>query len=400
MKIVILGAGLSGMVAARELSAGNEVTILEKEDFVGGLASSFEKDGQYIPKFYHHVIASNKYTIAELERFGLLTGAQWKRIKMSIGVSGSLYNIHNPLELVSMPGASLWAKFRFGLFGLYSLFFMNPDRIADDKSAKEYMYRCCGREATDFFWWHLYGRNKFNIPLEQISAKQLVHRLNEREVYDKFTFPPAGLEVMFDGIKGQLEQQGTGLRLNAVISKINFKEKKLRLCSGETFEYDVLINSIPVPEFLKVAEGVPEDYAANLRRLRYCPAVGICFGTKEFLKEGVYWINFFEERIHLVMQHSVLIDKYKEKVSWVIRYGGSEEDLDKPEDQIQKLYFDDLRRYFPNMEVTWSRVFKARYAEPVYDKDTFPKIRTQNTAIESGFEVVKHVRSCFSGKQG
>ena len=374
MKIVVLGAGLSGMVAARELGANHEITVLEKEDFVGGLASSFERDSQYIPKFYHHAIASNNYTIAELDSFGLLETAQWQRIKMSIGISEKLYNIRNPIDLLTMPGASLWAKFRFGLFGLYSLFFMNPDKIPDNKNAKEYMYRCCGKEATDFFWWNLYGRNKFNIPLEQISAKQLVHRLNEKEVSDKFTFPPAGFEVMLDGIKGQLKQQGVDLRLNAAISNINLEQKRVQLSSGEVFEYDVLINSIPIPEFLEVTTGLPEDYKTGLKKLRYCPAVGMCFGTREFLKKGVYWMNFFGEHIHLVMQHSVLIDKYKEKVSWVIRYGGSEEDLDKSEDEIQQLYFSNLGKYFPDMEKNVDKI--------LYGSD-WPGIQSISTSIEA-----------------
>ncbi|TNF09488.1 MAG: NAD(P)/FAD-dependent oxidoreductase, partial [Bacillota bacterium] len=45
-KVVIVGAGISGLTAAAYLSkAGHEVTLLEKSDDVGGLVGSFEVDG-------------------------------------------------------------------------------------------------------------------------------------------------------------------------------------------------------------------------------------------------------------------------------------------------------------------------------------------------------------------
>ena len=43
MKIAIIGAGYSGMVAAYDLKkAGHDVTIFESTDYVGGLASGFK----------------------------------------------------------------------------------------------------------------------------------------------------------------------------------------------------------------------------------------------------------------------------------------------------------------------------------------------------------------------
>lgn len=43
MKFIILGGGLSGLAAGYKLSKkGNEVVILEKEDFLGGLASTYD----------------------------------------------------------------------------------------------------------------------------------------------------------------------------------------------------------------------------------------------------------------------------------------------------------------------------------------------------------------------
>ena len=72
MHIVIMGAGLSGLTAARVLSKHHNVSVIEHAPYVGGLASSFEINGEEIPKFYHHVIEPDKFSIGEFERLNLL----------------------------------------------------------------------------------------------------------------------------------------------------------------------------------------------------------------------------------------------------------------------------------------------------------------------------------------
>jgi len=53
--VVIIGSGFTGLAAAYEISRrGIPVTILEKDDEIGGLAGCFKINGQCVEKFYHH----------------------------------------------------------------------------------------------------------------------------------------------------------------------------------------------------------------------------------------------------------------------------------------------------------------------------------------------------------
>jgi protoporphyrinogen oxidase len=53
--VVVIGGGFTGLSAAYELARlGVAVTVLEKDDRLGGLAGSFEINGHRIEKFYHH----------------------------------------------------------------------------------------------------------------------------------------------------------------------------------------------------------------------------------------------------------------------------------------------------------------------------------------------------------
>ena len=93
-KIFVLGGGLSGLSAALHLletGKGYEVSVLEKNNFLGGLAASFQHNNEKIPVFYHHVFKHDHVTRKYLSRFGLHDEMEWKKIRMSILVNNKNY---------------------------------------------------------------------------------------------------------------------------------------------------------------------------------------------------------------------------------------------------------------------------------------------------------------------
>ncbi|MBI2670932.1 FAD-dependent oxidoreductase [Candidatus Woesearchaeota archaeon] len=420
--VVILGGGLAGLAAADELLNKNyNVLILEKAPFLGGLASSFVMENEQIPRFNHHIINSNKITIEYLNRYNLMGNNTWKKIKMAMGVDSKIHGVNSPLELLKFSYLSFWGRIKMGLFGAYLIFLMNPEKIRDNLDAESWLLKYAGKENTIKIWHHLYAKNKFNINLNEISAKQFAHRLYEKEGYDSFTFPTKGIQGMIDGLEKDIIKKGGKILTKTDIIELEVKKKKIKYSNNyKTIEeeYDILINTIPVPELLKFTKNLPSHYTENIKKLRYTPVVGLCFGTKEFLNKRYYWINLFNERIHVVYQHSLIIDKYKSKVSWCVRYGGSEEDFKLSDEEIKQIYLKTLKKYFPDMQVNWCFVFREKYAEPIYDRDylnyapsyktpvegfynsgiqvTFPKIRNMNVALESGIKAAEIIEKDFS----
>lgn len=423
--MVVFGGGLAGLAAADKLlDAGYEVEILEGAPFLGGLASSFLMEGEEIPRFNHHIVESNKKTLEYLNRYKLMGRNSWKRIRMGFGIDGKIYNINNPFGLLKYPDLSFWGKFRLGLFGLYTIFLLNPNKIDEKLDLDTWMDKYAGREVKQKVWAQLYGRNKFNISLKKISAKQFANRLYEKEGYDKFTFPMKGMQGMVDGLERDVKKKGGKIEYPVKIISLDVKKKIVEYeKNGKTISrnYNILINTIPVPELIKFTHGLPKKYVDSIKKLRYVPVVGLCWGTKDYPDKDMYWINLFHERIHVIYQHSLIIDKYKSKVTWCVRYGGSEEDLYKSDSDIKEIYLRTLYKYFPNMKVKWVKVFREKYAEPIYDKDyvkyaptyetpiptlfhagiqvTFPKIRNMNVALESGEIVAQKIIKKFKLKE-
>jgi len=422
-KTIILGGGLAGLSAADKLlnNKNFKVTILEKAPFWGGLASSFKvPTGDLIPRFNHHIVRTNKTTLAYLKHYDLLGNNIWKRINLAIALNKKVYNINKPLKYLLFPYLNIAEKIRFGLFGLYISYILNPDKLSDSLDAETYLNKMCGKSVTQKIYYQLYGRNKFNIPLNQIAMKQFAHRMKEREFNDLFTYPMKGIQGMIDGLVQDCASKNCRMHLQTNIISLDIN-KKIIIYSIKNKKYlekfDILINTIPVPELIKFCKGIPKEYINKIKKLRYVPVVGLLFGTKKFLDPENYWINFIGEHIHVIYQHSMLIDKYKSKVSWCIRYGGSEEDMPKSDEEIKKIYLKEMHNYFSDMELDWCYVFREKYAEPIYDKDypryaptyttpipylfnsgiqvTFPKIRNMNVALESGIKVAEIIKEKF-----
>lgn len=410
MKIIILGGGLTALSAANILSEDHKVIILEKDSNLGGLASSFEHENYFIPKHYHHIFAHDETTKKFFKMFNI--PLKFKRIKMAILADSKLYNFTNPFSLLTFDYLSFGGRIRYGLFGFYVFFLLNPNKIPDSMDTETWLKKVAGKEVAEKIFTPLYAKNKFNIPLSQISAKQFANRLKAKEAIGKFGYPVGqfSLQSLINDLENKLISKKVKILNNCTIESV---EDKVVYTDKGNFSADIVINTIPLPEFLNIAK-LPEEYKQKISKIKYCPCVTVVFGANKFLTKH-YWLNLFNEPIHMLMQHSILSDKYPEKIIWALRYGGSEEDLHLTDDEIKEKYLAVVKKYFPDVEVRWAEVFRERYAEPVYNKDyplhmpsyetpypwlynagiaiTYPKIRNMNTAFESGIKVALMIKS-------
>src|SRR3989344_6856603 len=227
--IVILGGGLSGLSAADKLlDKGHEILIIEKANFLGGLASSFTMEGEEIPRFNHHIVSSNKITLEYLNRYNLMGNNTWKKINLAIAIKNKVYNINNPIKFIKFSYLNFYEKLRFGLFGIYCIYLMNPNKLPDSLDAQTWLKKYVGKSVTDKIYYQLYGRNKFNIKLDEISAKQFANRIKEKEFYDKFTFPQKGIQGMIDGLEKDVIKKGAKIVLKTDILELDVKQKSIK----------------------------------------------------------------------------------------------------------------------------------------------------------------------------
>ncbi len=122
-QIAIIGGGFSGLSLADFLvDQGLEVTIFEKENFLGGLAGGFKKKGWdwSADFFYHHLFSKDKAILRWLDGFGLKERVKFSQPKTSVLSEGSIFLFGTPKEILSFPHLSYISRLRFG-FGSFLL---------------------------------------------------------------------------------------------------------------------------------------------------------------------------------------------------------------------------------------------------------------------------------------
>jgi len=119
-KIAIIGGGFAGLAAAWRLSSKNqyEIIILEKADYLGGLASGFSIGGTSLEKTYHHIFATDREIIALVKELGIEGQLVWKQSSMAMVADKKVYPFTTAWDLLNFRPLSFFNRLRAGLVAL------------------------------------------------------------------------------------------------------------------------------------------------------------------------------------------------------------------------------------------------------------------------------------------
>jgi len=376
MKIVILGAGLTGLAASQLLSKKHHVTVLEKRDKPGGLASSFKKSGFDIPFFYHHVFKQETITQDYLRKAGVPISS-WQQVKMGIHVNGETVNFTNPIKLLTFSYLSFIARLRFGLFAAQFFIPQNWSRLKG-QNAEQWLLRAAGREVTKKIFTPLMF-NKFGISLNKISAEWLAFRLSAREAQSYFGYPKGGINKIVNYL---VKKNKSRIVLKARVTRIDL-DKKVVVYNGKKLKYDVLINTIPMPVFLKLVKGLPAKLRHKWAKVRFIKHLSAVVAHEEPL-DNFYWTNVFGQEFGGIIQHTFLNDVYPFKLSFVFSYAPSDKLWKLSDKQVEKLFLKRVKEMYPDFKHKWVKITRAIYADTFCDEG-YKSYRPQYETGVDGF---------------
>ncbi len=109
----VIGGGILGMTLALRLAQrGHTVTLIEKRDHLGGLATAWSLGDVVWDRHYHVTLMSDSYTRAILSELGLDDDMQWVTTRTGFFTDGRLHSMSSSLEYLLFRPLGLIAKAR------------------------------------------------------------------------------------------------------------------------------------------------------------------------------------------------------------------------------------------------------------------------------------------------
>ena len=428
--ICIIGAGSAGLAAALKLKEiGFDVTIFEKENYIGGLASRYkilwDRKTYYINKTYHHILEGDFYTIKMINDFGIKNKFKKTKVKTGFVYKNKIWGLSSPLDMIKFPIPFL-DKIRLVFFIITSS--IKRDWTDTEKvNARDWIVKRAGKNNYNIIFEKLI-RNKFNKLPEQISAAWFGTRFvrESQSFMKKFGWLEGGGEgLILDLIAKKLRKLNCKIKTNIQIKKIDVKNKIITFISDNNKieeKFDIILSTLPPEVYIKLA--TMKDHSVKLeegfKKIEYLSVICGCIGLKKKYS-NFYWLNVLDNYpFKVIFTNSILYKdsapKNKSNIYLATYFSGENELWNKNENEIFEVYMKYLKIIFKNCEknVDWYKIVKFKYAEAIFDlhfknpplSDSgiyfagifriFPKIRNVSSALESGFESADAIISDFN----
>ena len=387
MKVAIIGAGFTGLAAAKKLAdSGMEVTVYERDSQPGGLAIGFKEPGWKwtIEAHYHHWFTGDEHVgkLGEEINHKII----YVRPKTSTLKDGEIHQLDSPLTLLKFKKIPPSQRLRTGAVLAYLKFtpLWRPlEKVTAEKFIKKYM----GDTSWKVIWEPLF-LSKFGRYADKIPASWFWARIRTRST--ALGYPVGGFQKYAYSIVAYLKKTGKVkfiyntqvLSLKKIAEKVTLKTK-----DGK-HEFDKVICTLPFALFEKICTGLPEDYRKKLLSFESIGAVNLMLSLKkQFLKDGTYWLNVNDKMPFLIIaEHTNFMDKKHyggERLIYVGNYlDHSHKYFKYSGRELLNEFTPYLKKINPDFKETWVNkvyAFKAYFAQPIiplnYSK-TMPHFKT------------------------
>ena len=300
MGTVILGSGIAGISAGYHLEkSGENVVIYEKDSDWGGLCGNFTIDGFRFDRFVHFTFAPDEYIknifkeSVELIEHVPFPSNYYKGIWIRHPAQNNLaplsseektdiiYDFVNRIEkpVDEIQDYGEWLRVQYGNY------------FAENFPFK-YTRKYWGVEPKELETKWV-GQRMYTPDLKQV-LKGSFETQDECFYYSKvMKYPKKG------GFRSILNKcrEGLDIRFNKKVIKINPQEKIVTFKDGTSTKYTRLISSLPLPEIVKMIDGIPEEVKEAGLNLMHTSGYTVSLGFNRPDVAKHLWFYIYDEDI-------------------------------------------------------------------------------------------------------
>ena len=393
--VVILGAGVTGLTAAYELSKkGIETIVIEKDRDLGGVLGSFDIKGYSIEKFYHHVFKGDRDFFSMCHELGLSGKLEWKNTSTGFFSEGRFYNLSGAMHLLFFRLLSPAERMRIALFALRIKSMSASDiRKLDSITARQWITDNLGSNIYRNFFEPLLI-SKYGEELHEVSAAWFIERMRMRSTRgltgEKLCYMRGGFHSFISRLAERIEHNGGKIIRGSEASKIRVAAGKVTGVnhSGGKANTGCVISTIPVGRMVSIS-GMRGEYARRMKSMQYQGTISVLLGIESRLTD-YYWTNMIEGGFMFgaLVEHTNFIPSHDyagDHIIYLASYPSKSSRLWKMSSaQIYKAYLSDLQRMLPgnDIRVKWWKVAVAKDAGLVYRRGVLSSVPGMTTPVK------------------
>lgn len=397
----VVGGGMLGMALALWLSdQGHEVTLIEGDDKLGGLAAPWQIGDVTWDRHYHVILNSDRHVIALLDRLGLSGDIRWVETKTGVLAGGKLHSVSNAIEYLRYPQLRMIDKARMAWTIVYGSR-LRDWRTLERQSVESWLRRHSGNRAFEQFWLPLL-RSKLGDNYRRTSAAFIwttIQRLYAARrsglKKEMFGYVSGGYDRIILELEKALIEAGVEIRTGERAASVTASPAGVTVANGtaeEIFERVVLTTAAPLTA--RIVEGLSDDERNRMNGVAYQGIV--CASILSDTGLGGFYVTNITDPAPFtgIIEMTTLIDPVEvggHHLVYLPRYTTVEDEILGLSDQeIEVRFVDALARMFPGFgphHVKAFRVSRVPFVFPIPTLGYSERVPPMQTTVPGVYAV-------------
>jgi protoporphyrinogen oxidase len=421
VKVAVVGAGVTGLVAAFRLSqAGHACDVYERWPGLGGQAATLDVgEGHLLERYYHHLFTSDRHIADLYEELGMPDEIEWRESSMGMLAGGEAHPFTTPLDLLRFSPLSLRSRLRMGLAVVWLQRRHREVGPFEHITARSWIERVMGREVWDKVWGPMlhakFGRYADEIAMAWLWSKLTLRRQikGEEARQEMLGYPRHSWETLYERLRDGIEGAGGRVLIDRPAMRVargddgglvvqpgapdSFRrglDPRAFDPDGEPEAYDGAVVTVPSDVFLELldpglADAIGADYLDRVGEARYQAALCLLLELDRPFHR-FYWTNVADRELPFIglIEHTNFIEPERyggRRFLYVANYLDQEDPLLALDpDELLEHYTPGLRTVNPEFSSDWVRqrwLFREPAAQPVVRAGYVNRIPALDTGV-------------------